>query len=62
MLKIRSFHQFTLEILYSQFLGPLTKLTTPIFDHTHSTQKFLDQLLIYVNFYLYAKNQAISLI
>ena len=38
----------------------MTRLATPISDHTHP--KFFDQLLIYVNLYQHAKNQAISLI
>ena len=38
----------------------MTRLVTPIFDHAH--QKIFDQLLLYVNLYQLAKNQAISLI
>ena len=38
----------------------MTKLATPIFDHTHP--KIFDQILIYVNLYQHAKNQAILLI
>ena len=41
---------------YSQFKSPVTRLTTPIFDHNHPNN-FLSTLNFW---YQYAKNQAIS--
>ena len=61
MQKISSFHQFILELIeYSQFQSPMTRLDTPISDHT--PHQFFDQLLIYVNLYQHVKSQVISLI
>ena len=37
----------------------MTRLTTPTFDHAH--QKKIDQHLIFVNLYQYAKNQLFHL-
>ena len=45
----------------------MTRLATPVFDTTPihytppTTDKFSDKLLIYVNLYQHAKNQAISM-
>ena len=55
MQNINSFH---LLILESQ--SPVTSLATSIFDHAHPY--FFDQILIYVNLYQHAKNQATLLI
>ena len=44
---------------YSQFLSPVNRLATPFL--TLTTQKYFDQVLIYVNLYEHAQNQAISL-
>ena len=38
----------------------MTRLSTPVFEHAHP--KIFDELLIYVDFYKYAKTQAILLI
>ena len=51
----KSVHSIYSFLRYSQFLSPVTRLAMPI-------PKFFDQLLIYVNLYQHAKNQAISLI
>ena len=51
----KSVHSINSFLRYSQFQSPVTRLATPI-------QKFFDQLLIYMNLYQHAKNQAISLI
>ena len=41
-------------------LSPETRLATPIFDNAQL--KKLDPLLIFVNLYQHAKNEAVSLI
>ena len=59
MQKIRSFHQFILEI--KSILGSHDQTGHPNFL-TMPTKQFFDQPLVYVNLYQHAKNQAISLI
>ena len=55
-----SFHSIHSFLRYSQFQRPVTRLTMSIFDM--STQKKFDQILIYVNLYQHAKNQAIYMV
>ena len=54
------FHSIHSFLRYSQFQSPVTRLTMSIFDM--STQKKFDQVLIYVNLYQHAKNQAIYMV
>ena len=56
----KSLHSINSFLRYSQFQSPMTRLVKPIFDHAHS--KKFDYLLVYMNLYHHAKNQAISLI
>ena len=55
-----SVHSIYPFMTYIQFQIPVTRLAKPISDLPN--QKFFDQLLISVNLYQHAKNQAISLI
>ena len=57
--KIRSFHQFILEI--QPILESHDQTNHPHFWPSQC-KKFFDQLLIYLNLYQHAKNQAILLI
>ena len=50
----KSVHSINSFLRYSQFQSPMTRPTTPFFDHVHP--KIFDQLLIYVNLYQHAKN------
>ena len=56
----KSFHSIYSFLRYSQFQSPMTRLATSIFNH--ADQKIFDKLLIYVNSYQQAKNQAILMI
>ena len=51
----KSFHSIRTFLRYCEIV---TRLATPNSDHAQS--KMFDQLLIYVNLYQHAKNQAIS--
>ena len=55
----KSVHSINSFLRYSQFQSPVSRLVTPISDHP--TQKFHNQLLIYVNLQQHAKKSCYSI-